>query len=127
MAKIIGRPTTGRDSRALIFRMFTIVPFIKLIDSNGATEGGKYSTNFMIFSCPDWFRDWLSYKFVRVISRYISSIERFKAAVESRITLIVAKIQGGKLAHTTSRRYSFFYIVTFIRSITIARTAYSLV
>lgn len=94
LAKIIGRPTTGRDSRALIFRMFTIVPFIKLIDSNGATEGGKYSTNFMIFSCPDWFRDWLSYKFVRVISRYISSIERFKAAVESRITLIVAKIQG---------------------------------
>lgn len=71
-SKIIGRPSTERNSRsrALIFRMFTIVPFIKLIDSRRPTgrRGAKYSMNSVIFSSRDWFRDWLLYKFVRDIA-----------------------------------------------------------
>lgn len=95
-SKIIGRPSNSR-SRALIFRMFTIVPFIKLIDSNEG-RGGKYSMNSVIFSSRDWFRDWLSYKFVGDIA-----IDQFIRG-KTRISLNVAKIRE-KLEHdATSRR-----------------------
>lgn len=77
--------------------MFTIVPFIKLIDSNEG-RGGKYSTNSVIFSSRDWFRDWLLYKFVGDIA-----IDQFIRG-KTRISLNVAKIRE-KLEHdATSHR-----------------------
>ena len=109
-SKIIGRPSAGRNfafSRSNFPNVYdrSVYQAYRFPASNRGERGrrGKYSTNSVIFSSRDWFRDWLLYKFVRDIA-----IDQFIRG-KSRISLNVAKIRKGvrwkKLEHDTATQY----------------------